>query len=125
MDTPWAASLQDSAQSSKPQVVAASRLIPSKIPARLGPALSLLLEAHDYAQDLGQSIWDFAVELSSLRQLSLTRSDFRWLVGKGLVEHAREITLAGEEGRTFRRSPSLLFGRRICFVLTESGMSCA
>ena len=42
---------------------------------RMTAALALLLEAHDHAQDLHCSPWEFAVELPLLRKLRLTNND--------------------------------------------------
>ena len=52
----------------------------------------------------------------------LTKSDLRWLICKGYIEHAREITLSGEEGRSFRRNRSSMFHKRSSFVLIEKGV---
>jgi hypothetical protein len=51
----------------------------------------------------------------------------RWLVCKGYVAHAAEITEPSDVTRTFRRvhTTGLKFGRRTCFVLTEAGMAFA
>lgn len=92
---------------------------------RLVAALAALLEAVDYVQDLERNVWEFALELPSLRNLKLSNSDLRWLVGKGLVEHAIEITLAADQDRSFRRPSRLLFCKRTCFVLTPSGAELA
>jgi len=92
---------------------------------RLVAALAGLLEAVDYVQDLEGSVWEFALELPSLRRLNLSNSDLRWLVGKGLVEHALETTLAGDKDRSFRRPSRLLFCKKTCFVLTPSGTELA
>ena len=92
-----------------------------EIAPRIRAALAQLAEAHQYAQDAGRDVWDFAVEIHSLCTLGLTRSDFRWLVCKGYVEHAREVTQLGEDGRAFRPSGDLTFTKRTCFVLTETG----
>jgi len=96
-----------------------------RIPPRVFEALVLLFESQAYANDLGKSPWDFAIELRSLRRLGLTNSDFRWLVGKQLVDHAREMTLVGERQRSFRRSELLTFSAKTCFVLTAQGMALA
>ncbi len=88
-------------------------------------ALALLLESHAYAEELGRSAWDFAVEIASLRAAGLTTSDLRWLVCKGFVEHAREATMPGDQTRCFRASGGLTFSRRTCFVLTETGVAYA
>ena len=85
-------------------------------------ALVLLLEAFENACDLQRDKWDFAVEIQTLRTAGLTCSDFRWLICKGYAEHAREITLAGHEGRAFYPSPGLTLHKRSCFVLCEAGL---
>jgi len=91
----------------------------------LGPrghsALTVLLDALAKAQDLKCSAWDFAVELSSLRRLQVTRSDVRWLVAKGFAQSAIEITRPGDPRRRFRQSPRPVFSRRCRLVLTPEG----
>jgi hypothetical protein len=83
--------------------------------------LGLLLEAAVFARGLGQASWDFAVEIEVLRKTGLTNNDLRWLVCKGHVEHAPEVTLAGEKGRSFRPGGKLTFTETSCFILTEAG----
>jgi hypothetical protein len=87
-------------------------------------ALRLLMEARQYAAEVKRDIWDFAVEIDTLRQAGCTNSEFRWFVCKGYVDHAKETTLAGDEARTFQRQQrpgGLTFSRRTCFVLTDGG----
>ena len=86
-------------------------------------ALRLLHDALDYAQQLGRSRWEFAEEIDGLRQHGLANGDLRWLVCNGFVEHGREITELGEEGRKFRPDRGLCFSSETCFVLTEHGAS--
>src|SRR5688572_17611623 len=50
------------------------------VPARIWPALLVLLEAWQYAEQTNGNYWEFAVELSQLSALGLARNDFRWLV---------------------------------------------
>lgn len=88
-------------------------------------ALRLLLQAHDYAMELRQDTWDWAVELAALRTAGLSNSDLRWLVAKGLVDHAVEATAADDAARHFRRVPLLQFSAPTCVVLTESGVVAA
>ena len=88
-------------------------------------AVSLLLNAHRYAAELNRNPWDFAVEVRSLRCVGLTTSDFRWLVCKGFVSHARETTPLEEDGRTFEREGCLTLTRQTCAILTEAGASFA
>jgi hypothetical protein len=41
------------------------------------------------------------------------------------VQHARELTLEGDDGRAFRPTGDLTFCERSCFILTEAGISAA
>jgi hypothetical protein len=95
------------------------------ISSRLEAVLAVLREAYEYALDLRLDSWDFAVELSTLRPLGLTNSDCRWLIGKGLVECGFELTLAGDERRSFRRSANLKLTKRSCLILTTAGVVAA
>lgn len=90
-------------------------------PAHLLPTLRQLVLAWNYAQDTESRIWDFAVRLDSLRGLGACENDIRWLVKKGIVQHGSEITLEGEEGRTFRATGSLTLTPNSCVVLTAFG----
>jgi len=94
---------------------------------RAEEALRLLLEAHRYARELDRRVWDFALEIDALRAVGCTFSELRWLVCKGYVAHASEITMPGEASRTFRREriAGLTFRRKTCFVLTEAGVAFA
>ncbi len=95
---------------------------PLALPSRVHQALNILLEAYQYAQDLKFDPWDFAVELPTLRPFGLTNSDCRWLIGRGWIECGFELTLAGDERRSFRRSANLKLSRRTCLVLTDAGV---
>ncbi len=88
---------------------------------KLKQALATLQEAYDYADDAECAPWDFAVPIRNLRSLGLNESDLRWLVAKGFVNHAREVTVHGDDGRQFRPTGNLTFMRRSCFVLTAAG----
>jgi len=90
-------------------------------PARLLAGLIRLREAHDYARDLGRDLWDFGVEVSTLKLEGMTHNDLRWLLCKGYVEHASEITLRSEDRRTFLPIGKLNICRRSCFILTPVG----
>jgi hypothetical protein len=92
---------------------------------RVAAALDALLEASEYAQDLGASAWDFSLEISSLRRLKLSNSDLRWLVVRGFVDHALEIASGDGLQRSFRTPKRLVFGKRSCFVLTPVGVALA
>ena len=91
----------------------------------LQEALSLLLQAHDYAEELEQDPWDLAVELNVLRAAKLSNSDLRWLIGMGYVEHAVEITCPTDRTRQFRRTSLVSFSEPTCVVLSRSGVIAA
>ena len=97
----------------------------SKIAQRGRAALQHLLEAHECAVELARNHWDFAVEIGSLRQDGLSDSVLRWLVCKDYVEHGREMTLVGDDGRHFRQGSGLTFHRRTCVILTTEGVNFA
>ncbi len=84
-----------------------------------------MLQAVEYAAELQQDAWEFAVELHVLREAKLSNSDLRWLIGKGYVEHAVEITGPSDRTRQFRRTPLVSFTEPTCLVLTPSGMAAA
>jgi hypothetical protein len=88
---------------------------------RIEAGLSLLHEAYEYARQLQRPAWDFAVEIHRLRAAGLTNSDLRWLACQSLVEHAAELTRAGQDGRVFRPTGPLTFTKTTCFILTETG----
>jgi hypothetical protein len=94
-------------------------------PPHLYEGLALLLQAHEYARQLNQDAWEFAVELPVLRAAKLTNSDLRWLVAMGYVEHAVETTGPSDRARQFRRTPLVSFSEAACLVLTASGVSVA
>ena len=96
-----------------------------KIAAKFRPALALLLEAFDYAEQTSGDCWEFAVEIQQLRELGLSQNDLRWLVRMQFSEHAREVTVPGDDGREFRATGDLTFTERTCFVLTPAGVVAA
>jgi hypothetical protein len=95
----------------------------SKAPSHLIPGVALLLQAFDYAADVGGDVWDFAIEISELRHAGLNTSDFRWLVGKGFVAHGRETSLYGAPHRCFCHGQGLTFLPNSALVLTSKGAS--
>jgi hypothetical protein len=84
-------------------------------------ALGILLEGHEYAQDLHVSPREFAVEVTALLAAGCTPNTLRWLVLRGYVEH----WLVSAEGAPARRRGRGDKGREFpegtCFVLTELG----
>ncbi len=96
-----------------------------EISQKLQPTIEALFEASKYAVDTHSEAWDFAIPIRRLLKLGATETDLRWLVRKGFVEHAREVTVEGDDGREFRPTGNLTFCRRTCVVLTEVGFSSA
>src|SRR2546430_2549173 len=86
-------------------------------------AASVLLKAAIFAERLRRSPWDFAVEIGELCKLGLSRTDIRWLICQGLIEHADEVHGAPPDGRRFRPSAELALTKCSCFVLTSVGRS--
>lgn len=92
-----------------------------KVVLKFRPAFAVLLEAFEYAQETGSDQWEFAVGIDEFQRLGLNENDLRWLVRKGFVEHAREITRLEDNGREFRRTGDLSFCESTGFVLTVVG----
>jgi hypothetical protein len=69
--------------------------------------------------------WQFAVELDRLLAAGLTTSDLRWLVKRGFVEHAHEVTGRYDKARRFKSCGNTSFDRRTCFLLTDNGAALA
>lgn len=86
------------------------------------PGLGLLYRAYHYALDVSRDPWEFAVEIDELRAAGMNHSDFRWLLCKGYLEHAREAPAAGSGRRQFLAAPRLRFEDGSCFRLTEAGV---
>lgn len=91
----------------------------------LHPTVEALLKASRYAADTDSSVWDFAIPIRQLLKLGATQTDLRWMVRKGFIEHGREVTIEGEDGRAFRSTGNLTFTQRTCFVFTELGIQSA
>ena len=85
-------------------------------------AFAALLDAFEYAVDVGDDRWNFAVLIRDLQATGLNESDLRWLVRKGYVQHAREATVPGANERQFQPTGAMTFVRRSCFVLTDVGV---
>jgi hypothetical protein len=98
---------------------------PSAVPRHLTAGLTQLLRAFDYAADCGGDAWQFALEIADLQAAAMTKSDLRWLVGKGFCEHGREITLYGDPLRTFQPGKGFAFLKTTAFVLSPQGAAWA
>ncbi len=87
--------------------------------------LGLLYQALQYAADTLRDPWEFAVEIGELRAVGVTNADFRWLLCKGSLKHAREVPSVNGDQRRFVFGDSLRFCDRSCFQLTEQGVELA
>lgn len=83
--------------------------------------LRLLLDAYRYSEELDCDVWEFALEWPFLEKAGLTINQLRWLVIKGLADHARDVTGRNDKSRRFRRGGPLLSHKRTCLVLTARG----
>lgn len=104
-----------------PSISIDTGLIPHNIPA----AVSILSEAHQYAQSLDRDVWEFALELQNLSGAGISINDLRWLACNGYVNHGEELEQTSEGRRVFRTYPGLGFTQRSCFVLTRAGVEFA
>src|SRR2546421_181508 len=84
-------------------------------------ALVPLLESYYTARELNRTIWDLALELSSLHHLGVSDSQLRYVICRGFVEHRFETGLSDQAERTFSAPKCLRFNGNSCFVLTEAG----
>ena len=95
--------------------------VASSVSASAKTALTLLLEAHFYANDVGVDDWEFAVEVQRLRDAGVTNSDLRWLICKRYANHGIETTLINQDERSFQQTGNLFISGDTCFVLTADG----
>ncbi len=97
----------------------------SEWPSEYAAAALLLLKAADFAESERRRNWDFAVEIEDLQRLGLSRADLRWLVCRGWLEHAADVSAASGGERVFRSTGRLTFHDDSCFVLTAAGRAAA
>ncbi len=87
--------------------------------------LRLLLRAHRDAEDSGTPAQEFAVAVGDFQVAGVLMSDLRWLVRRQYVEHLVEVLSREARQRKFRKTSSLAFSGKSCFVLTASGLEFA
>jgi hypothetical protein len=86
-------------------------------------ALAHFAKARDYARDVRCDPWEFALEIDRLISMGVTTSDLRWLVKKGYIEHACEVTRPSDATRRFERRQNLAFTAGSCFLLADTAPS--
>jgi len=84
-------------------------------------SFKLLLRAALYAQNTRQPIWEFALDLGTLRAAGLTDCDLRWLAMKRYLDHAPEKLSAPLPAIRGGNSSLREFTERSRFVLTPHG----
>ncbi len=101
--------------------------VPAEIPtdAPIANALQKLARAFEFSVDCDRSKWDFAVELADLDALGVSHDELRWMIGKGLVEQAREIVESRGMGRAFEPTGGFSLAAESCFVVTAAGLQLA
>jgi hypothetical protein len=87
--------------------------------------LKQLRDAAATASQLGQDIWQFAVEIGQLHAEGLSNTHLRHLLFLGYVEHSQERTPNGAYRRFFKKLETLSLPERTCFVVTEKGWKAA
>jgi hypothetical protein len=85
-------------------------------------AVRWLQKARRYAQETAHNPWDFAITIAELRRAGVSENDIRWLVCRGYVEHAKEITSTSGE-RAFDRRVNLRFFKSSAFIITDLGLA--
>jgi hypothetical protein len=82
---------------------------------RLLPALRLLFDGYQYANDVGMPLEEFAVSFESLRRLAVAEIDLLWLARKGYV-----ITVGDEMWRD-NDSPAVISSQTL-FMFSPDGL---
>ena len=106
-------------QESQPSEAADSELVSLEVQS----ALQLLQRSNSYAEDVGQDIWQFASEIGQLRKLGLSDSAMRWLLCRGEILHADEVTKLGYSRRSFRSLGIFTLTPTTCFVAKPTNSS--
>ncbi len=96
-----------------------SRLVSSEIES----AMQLLQRSNAYAHDVSEDIWQFATEIGQLRSIGLTDSAIRWLLCRGEILHADEVTKLGDSRRSFRSLGIFTLTSTTCFVAKQGNAS--
>jgi hypothetical protein len=82
----------------------------------------LLRQARYLAENANCDVWDFAVELDELRRIGVTVAELRWLLIRGFVRQAWELTPEKNGRRRFDDAAPLTVRANSCFVMTDAGL---
>jgi hypothetical protein len=84
-----------------------------------------LLDAYLSACALKHDLWEFALEIRSLREAGLSHTHLRWLLANKLVAQGLDRSEPTQGGRVFAPVANLSLSEAACFVLTEAGVAFA
>ncbi len=113
----------NSLQRSPVRTAASGSQIASEIAQRGRAALKMLLDAREFASNVGRDAWDFALEIWVLHESGLNHTDLRWLICRGLLASAVEVRTDGNSGRSFQQVGELRLSRHSCCILKEEGVA--
>ena len=97
---------------------------PDWIRNRLEDGIELLILGSKYASASKRDLSEYAIGIDLLRDKGLNVCDIRWLILEELAEHLIELTLPGDECRTFR-SGGAKISPQSCLTLTRKGVEFA
>jgi len=89
----------------------------------LAVAVQMLWRARQYAQRAKCNPWQFALELDEFHRAGVCKSELRWLLMGGLVEHAQEVFDFAKPGRKFKKLPRHIVPANASFVLSDLGLA--
>lgn len=83
--------------------------------------LRALQEAHEYAQDLNCSIWEFAIRPADVGVADVHINDLRWMIRKGWIHHEGD-SVAAQDSHSPAQPGELSIHPDSCFVIGKSGI---
>jgi hypothetical protein len=83
-------------------------------------AFDMLAHAYDCASDVNRNVWEFALNVVTLKLAGISDTELRWLLCRGFVEAAVETTRADSANRSFQKACPLI-SDQTCFVLSGLG----
>jgi hypothetical protein len=89
---------------------------------KIQDAIILLAKAHDYARQTHCNLWDFAVDINTLKSIGLSSDDLRWLVDNGYAKCGQEVTKQDDVARKFNLARNMNFTKKTCFVVTNAAL---
>jgi hypothetical protein len=85
-------------------------------------AIIILAKAYEYARQTHCNLWDFAVDINTLKGIGLSPDDLRWLVDNGYAKCGQEVTRQEDVSRKFKLAQNANFTKKTCFVATNAAL---